>query len=102
MCIRDRNKSKVEYRVPEVKYVGHLITNNGIKVDPEKVRAIRSVTVETDHKPLVAIYNKPLYCATLRLQRMLMRLQRYDLKLVYVPGKEMHWKRHQRFSLMMR
>nr|XP_022295054.1 uncharacterized protein K02A2.6-like [Crassostrea virginica] len=34
------NKSKVEYRVPEVKYVGHLITNNGIKVDPEKVRAI--------------------------------------------------------------
>ena len=34
------NKSKVEYRVPVVKYVGHLITNNGIKVDPEKVRGI--------------------------------------------------------------
>ncbi|XP_056017509.1 uncharacterized protein K02A2.6-like [Ostrea edulis] len=221
------NKNKVEFRVPEVRYVGHLITNNGIKVDPEKVRAIvempppddvsgvkrvlgvvqyvskfipnlsdvtaplrillqqdvewhwdapqqesfdrlkqlvsstpvlriydvrkpvrisgdasskglgvvllqdahpvaygsraltetqkrcaqieremlaivygcekfhhyiygRSVTVETDHKPLVAIYNKPLYRATPRLQRMLMRLQRYDLKLVYVPGKEMH------------
>lgn len=34
------NKSKVEFRVPEVRYVGHLITNSGIKVDPEKVRAI--------------------------------------------------------------
>lgn len=33
------NKSKVEFRVPEVRYVGHLITNSGIKVDPEKVRA---------------------------------------------------------------
>lgn len=50
----------------------------------------RKVTVETDHKPLVAIYNKPLYRATPRLQRMLMKLQRYELKLVYVPGKDMH------------
>ena len=24
------NKSKVEFRVPEVRYVGHLITNSGI------------------------------------------------------------------------
>lgn len=221
------NKSKVEFRVPEVRYVGHLITNSGIKVDPEKVRAIvdmpapkdvsgvkrilgvvqyvakfipnlsdvtaplrtllqqdvewhwdapqqesfdrlkqlvsstpvlsiydvhkpvtisgdasskglgvvllqdghpvaygsraltetqkryaqieremlaivygcekfhhyiygRKVTVETDDKPLVVIYSKPLYRATPRLQRMLMKLQRYDLKLMYVPGKDMH------------
>lgn len=50
----------------------------------------RHVRVETDHKPLVAIYQKPLYRATPRLQRMLLRLQRYDLELVYVPGKEMY------------
>ena len=50
----------------------------------------RQARIETDHKPLVAIYSKPLYRATPRLQRMLMKLQRYDLKLVYVPGKEMH------------
>jgi hypothetical protein len=36
--------------------------------------------------PLVAIYEKPLYRATPRLQRMLMKLQRYDLRIVYVPG----------------
>lgn len=49
----------------------------------------RSVTIETDHKPLLAIHRKPLYQATHRLQRMLMRLQRYDVTLEYVPGKEM-------------
>ena len=50
----------------------------------------RRVVIETDHKPLVAIYEKPLYRATPRLQRMLMKLQRYDLRIVYVPGKEMY------------
>ncbi|KAK3084719.1 hypothetical protein FSP39_017965 [Pinctada imbricata] len=50
----------------------------------------RTVTIETDHKPLLAIHSKPLYRATPRLQRMLMKLQRYDVKLVYVPGKEMY------------
>lgn len=49
----------------------------------------RSITIETDHKPLLAIHRKPVYQATPRLQRMLMRLQRYDVQLKYVPGKEM-------------
>ena len=50
----------------------------------------RRVVIETDHKPLVAIYEKPLYRATPRLQRMLMKLQRYDLRIMHVPGKEMY------------
>ena len=50
----------------------------------------RTVTIETDHKPLLAIHRKPLYQATPRLQRMLMKLQRYDVHLTYVPGKEMY------------
>lgn len=49
----------------------------------------RSITIETDHKPLLAIHRKPVYQATPRLQRMLMRLQRYDVQLKYLPGKEM-------------
>ena len=48
----------------------------------------RPVTVETDHKPLVAIHNKPLSDAPLRLQRMLLTLQRYDFHIVYRPGSE--------------
>ena len=50
----------------------------------------RTVTIETDHKPLLAINRKPLYQATPRLQRMPMKLQRYDVLLTYVPGKEMY------------
>ena len=36
----------------------------------------KTVTVETDHKPIEAIYKKPLYLAPVRLQRMIMKLQR--------------------------
>ena len=50
----------------------------------------KHVTVETDHKPLIAIQRKPINTASKRLQRMMLRLQKYDLTFVYKPGKEMH------------
>ena len=49
----------------------------------------KHVTVETDHKPLIAIQKKPINTASKRLQRMMLRLQRFDLNLTYKPGKEM-------------
>ena len=49
----------------------------------------RQVTIETDHKPLEAIVKKLLLSAPPRLQRMLLRLMRYDIILEYKPGKEM-------------
>ena len=49
----------------------------------------KNITVETDHKPLVAIMTKPLHVLPARIQRMRMRLQRYDLKVTYRPGKQM-------------
>jgi hypothetical protein len=30
------NKSKFELRAPEVQYVGHVISKDGLKVSPEK------------------------------------------------------------------
>lgn len=50
----------------------------------------KEVTVETDHRPLVSIISKPLNKAPARLQRMLLRLQRYDIVLRYKPGKELY------------
>ena len=41
------------------------------------------VTVETDHKPLEAIFKKSLLAAPIRLQRMLLQL-RYNLKVKYI------------------
>lgn len=47
------------------------------------------MTVQSDHKPLENIHRKPLLSAPKRLQRMLLRLQKYDINLIYVPGQEM-------------
>lgn len=49
----------------------------------------RKVIIQSDHKPLESIVKKPLLSAPKRLQRMLMRLQKYDFIINYVPGKEM-------------
>ena len=48
----------------------------------------RHVTVESDHKPLQAIFSKPLLAAPMRLQSMMLRLQQYDLTVTYKPGKD--------------
>jgi len=47
------------------------------------------VHVETDHQPLVSIVTKPLNKVPSRLQRMLLRLQKYSLKVTYKKGSEM-------------
>ena len=47
------------------------------------------VDVQSDHKPLETILRKPLGTAPSRLQRMLLQLQRYDLNVIYTPGKEL-------------
>ena len=46
--------------------------------------------VESDHKPLQAIFKKSILTAPSRLQRMLLRLQRYNLEVHYKKGKEMY------------
>ena len=46
-------------------------------------------TIESDHKPLEQINLKNLADTPARLQRMLLRLQNYDVTIKYRPGKEM-------------
>ena len=46
--------------------------------------------VHTDHKSLESTFTKPLYSVPPRLQRMLLRLQIYDLSIKYVSGKLLH------------
>ena len=50
----------------------------------------KTVTIETDHEPLITIIKKPLHSAPMRLQKMKLRLQRYNFKLIYKAGKELH------------
>ena len=49
-----------------------------------------AVNVQTDHKPLESILKKPLCKAPPILQRLMLRLEPYDLDLHYVPGKYMY------------
>ena len=49
----------------------------------------QEVKAQTDHKPLEALFKKPLFQAPQRLQRMMLRLQRYDLQAEYEPGKNL-------------
>ena len=46
------------------------------------------VIIRSDHKPLEAIMKKPLQNTSPRLQRMLLSLQKNDIALVYLAGKE--------------
>ena len=46
----------------------------------------RKVLVESDHKPLEAIFKKSLLNAPKRLQRILLRLQRYEFDVSYKRG----------------
>ena len=46
--------------------------------------------IETDHKPLEYLFRKLLTAAPPRLQRMMLTLQKYDLHVVYKPGKSLH------------
>ena len=45
--------------------------------------------MESDHKPLKMIHLKNLAAALPRLQRMLLRIQGYDMTIKYKPGTEM-------------
>ena len=46
-------------------------------------------TVQSDHKPLEMIHLKSMHNAPPRIQRMLLQLQKYDMKIEYKPGSEM-------------
>ncbi len=46
------------------------------------------VIVRSDHKPLKAIFSKPIDKAPPRIQRFLLRLQKYDLLVEFTPGSQ--------------
>lgn len=49
----------------------------------------REVVLETDHKPLIAISTKALGDAPPRIQRLMLRLQKYSLTFEFTPGKHL-------------
>ena len=50
----------------------------------------KKIKVNTDHKPLIDIFKRPLHESPARILRMRLRLLRYDLDLFFVPGNRLH------------
>ena len=50
----------------------------------------QKVVLWLDHKPLETTSKKPLATAPKHLQRLLLRLQQYDVEIHYKPGPEMY------------
>ena len=48
------------------------------------------MTVESDHKPLEMVFTKLLVSAPKRLQKLILRLQCYDLDMRYKEASELH------------
>ncbi|KAK3748958.1 hypothetical protein QZH41_006844 [Actinostola sp. cb2023] len=42
------NKDKIKFRLREVTYMGHVFTDKGLKIDPEKVKAVQDMPRPTD------------------------------------------------------
>lgn len=49
----------------------------------------KTVWAETDHKPLVTIAKKGFAYTPPRVQRLFLKMQKYDLRLEFSPGKEL-------------
>ena len=47
----------------------------------------KKVTIETDHKPLESIWKKTIMSALPQLQRLLLKMAKYDVEIRYIQGK---------------
>lgn len=78
--------------------IGYSQTEKGMLAICEAVKKYHhflygrsKIEVQTDHKPLVSIMTKNIAnIHNARLQRMRLKLIKYNLKVKYVPGKEMY------------
>lgn len=48
----------------------------------------KHITVFTDHKPLIPLMKKRIHDSPARIQRLMLRLQRYDITMVFRRGKD--------------
>ena len=46
------------------------------------------VKIQTDHKPLVAMFHRGVHLSTIRQQRLLLKIHEYDVEIEYLKGKD--------------
>ncbi len=83
---RSMTKTEIRYAQIEKECLG---LTYGLEIFHCYVYGLPTFTVETDHRPLVSIIKKSLNEMSPRIQRLLMKMQRYDFELIYTPGKHL-------------
>lgn len=58
------NKNKVQYKVNTVRFLGHIISQEGISCDPDRVKAIQSLTPPQNKKELQQLFGLINYVRT--------------------------------------
>ncbi|PFX26209.1 Retrovirus-related Pol polyprotein from transposon 17.6 [Stylophora pistillata] len=89
VAFASRTLSQVEQRYAQIKKERLAIVFACTKFSQYITRR-EKIIVESDHKLLQSIFKKSLLAAPSRLQRMLLRLQRYNLDVQYKPGSQMY------------
>ena len=89
IAFASRSLSQIEQRYAQIEKECLAVIYACEKYD-QYILGRETVTIESDHKPLENIFKKPLLAAPKRLQRMLLRLQKYNLNVTYKRGAEMY------------
>jgi len=86
------NKEKIKLRQTELRYIGHVISKEGIKPDPEKIAAIADLPTPTDVTGLKRFLGMVGY-----LQKFIPNLSKETEPLRILERKETawHWGCHQ-------
>ncbi len=81
---RTMTPSECQYAQIEKECLGLVY---GVEIFHSYVYGLPTFVAETDHKQLIAIIKNNLNQMSPRIQQLMMRLQRYDMELVYTQGK---------------
>ena len=57
------NAEKMKLKMTEVPYIGHLLTREGLRVDPKKVEAIEEMPEPENAKPVQRLFGSVNYLA---------------------------------------
>ena len=80
-----RSLSETEQRYAQIEKEALAVVFGCVKF--HKMIYGKSITIESDHKPLETILHKPMHALPMRIQRMMLKLQPYSFKIVNVKGK---------------
>lgn len=84
---RGMTESECRYAQIEKECLGIVF---GCQKFHQYIFGLPNIILETDHKPLIPLSKKALSDMTPRLQRLMLKLQRYSFTLIWTPGKHLY------------